>query len=255
MKLFDSHLHLADDLLFPTWESILGRAFEAGIDKLLVVTTNVQEMERAFLMREKYPEHLFVAASITPHEAHTAPKEEIETIFAAARKGDLDALGETGLEYFYLKETAAQQLNLLHRSLQLATELNLPVIFHCREAFQDLYPVLDQYKPRGILHCFTGTSQEAQETLKRGLYISFSGIATYKKSEALRETARHIPLDKLLIETDAPFLAPQAHRGKTNEPAFLTNTLAILSESLQLPPETLAQTTYNNCLRLLNNAQ
>lgn len=251
LKLFDSHLHLADDLLYPQWEAILHRAFEAGVDKLLVITTNVQEMERALLMREKYRAHLFVAASITPHEAHTAAKEEVETIFAAARRGDLDALGETGLEYFYLKETSNQQLDLLERSLQVAQEADLPVVFHCREAFADLYPLLDKYKPKGILHCFTGTTEEAKEVLKRGLYVSLSGIATYKKSQELRETAKSIPLDQLLIETDAPFLAPQAHRGKTNEPAFIVNTLSVLSECLQVPPGQLAETTYNNCLKLL----
>ena len=246
-KLFDSHLHLADDLLYPQWEAILHRAFEACVDKLLVVTTNVQEMERALLMREKYRAHLFVAASITPHEAHTAAKEEVETIFAAAKRGDLDALGETGLEYFYLKETAGPQLDLLERSLQVAQEADLPVIFHCREAFADLYPLLDKYKPKG-------TTDEVKEVLKRGLYISLSGIVTYKKSQELRETAKLIPLDQLLIETDAPFLAPQAHRGKTNEPAFIVNTLSVLSECLQVPPEQLAEATYNNCLKLLSNA-
>ena len=206
LKLFDSHLHLADDLLYPQWEAILHRAFEAGVDKLLVITTNVQEMERALLMREKYRAHLFVAASTTPHEAHTAAKEEVETIFAAAKRGDLDALGETGLEYFYLKETSNQQLDLLERSLQVAQEADLPVVFHCREAFADLYPLLDKYKPKGILHCFTGTTEEAKEVLKRGLYVSLSGIATYKKSQELRETALCIPLDQFLLRQTPLFL-------------------------------------------------
>ncbi len=250
-KLFDSHLHLADERLFPEWEAIFHRALEVGVEKFLVIATNPDEMEKALEMREKYKQNIFVAASITPHEAHTASKEDVEAIFSAAKEGLLDALGETGLEYHYLKETAAQQLDLLERSLELARALDLPVVFHCREAFSDLYPLLDKYQPRGILHCFTGTTEEAQQILKRDLYISFSGIATHSKSDALRETARHVPLEKLLIETDAPYLAPQAYRGKTNEPAFILNTLDILASALGVSSESLAQQTYQNGLKLL----
>lgn len=249
-KLFDSHLHLADEKLYPEWEKLFQNALDAGVEKFLVVATNPDEMEKAIGMKKKYPQHFFVAASITPHEAHTASKEEVEVIFTAAKEGKLDALGETGLEYYYLKETASQQLELLERSLQLATSLDLPVIFHCREAFTDLYPLLDKYRPRGILHCFTGTTEEVQEVLKRNLFVSFSGIVTYKKSEALRETAQHVPLERLLIETDAPYLAPQAFRGKTNEPAFIKNTLEVLAEALSVSSDTLASQTYNNALSL-----
>jgi len=251
IKIFDSHIHLADEQLLPSWEELFLRALEAGVEKFLIITTNPEEMEQAFLMREKYRNHLFVAASITPHEAHTASKEAIEVIFQAAKEGKLDALGETGLEYYYLKETAKTQLALLERSLELATSLDLPVVFHCREAFQDLYPLLDKYRPRGILHCFTGTTEEASEVVKRGLYVSFSGIVTYKKSEALRETAKTVPLDRLLIETDAPYLAPQAYRGKMNEPAYIVNTAEVLAATLGLSTELLIHQTYQNAKTLL----
>ena len=134
--------------------------------------------------------------------------------------------------------------------LKIATELDLPVVFHCREGFKDLFPLLKTYKPRGILHCFTGTGEEAKEVVDLGLHISLSGILTYPKSQQLRDIAKAIPLDRLLIETDAPFLAPQSKRGKTNEPLFIQETLKILADTLGLPAEKVAEETYKNTLQL-----
>ena len=251
MEIFDSHLHLADDLLFPEWEAILNRALHQGIKKLLVITTNPLEMTRALKMKELYPEHLYVAASTTPHEAHLVSESDILEIEAAAKEGLLDALGETGLEYHYLKETKETQIALLKRTLTLASELKLPVVFHCREAFDDLFPILEEFRPNGVLHCFTGTKEEASKVIEHGLFLSLSGIITYPKSTLLRDAIKDLPLESLLIETDAPFLAPQSKRGKQNEPLFILETLQILADTLKLSPQELALQTYKNALAFL----
>jgi TatD DNase family protein len=252
VKIFDSHVHLADDLLFPNWEKILQRALDGGVDKFLVIATNPVEMERGLVMKQRYPDHVYLSASITPHEAHTVTKEDVDAIFHSAREGHLDALGETGLEYFYLKETKEAQLDLLEKTLSLAKEFDLPVVFHCREAFEDLFPLLKKYQPRGVLHCFTGTKEEAKGVIDHGLYLSFSGILTYKKSGSLRDIAPNLPFDKILIETDAPFLAPQSKRGKQNEPLFIQETLSVLSDTLQKDQNLVAEQTYDNALQFLN---
>jgi len=171
----------------------------------------------------------------------------------AAKAKKLVAIGETGLDYHYQHSDRKVQQKFLVRYLHLAAELSLPVIFHCREAFSDLFAIVDAEYPRkapAVLHCFTGNRQEAEGVLARGWYLSISGIVTFKKSEELRLVARDVPLEQLLIETDAPFLAPQSQRGRINEPAFLGETAACLALSRNIPVEEIARATRENSKRL-----
>ena len=169
----------------------------------------------------------------------------------------LCAIGETGLDYYYEHSNRCLQQEFLIRYLRLATECQLPVIFHCRDAFADLFAIADREKlgSRAILHCFTGTAQEAKEVVKRGWMISFSGIVTFRKSEALRETAKSIPLEHLLIETDTPYLAPQSHRGQMNEPSFVVETAACLAALQGISLEALSEVLKNNVQRLFGVAK
>ena len=173
----------------------------------------------------------------------------------SARKGFLKAVGETGLDYHYTHSARDIQRQFLRRYLQLALECDLPVIIHCREAFSDLFHVLDEdyvvngKHASGVLHCFTGTMQEAEKVIERGWMLSLSGIVTFKKSTELQQVAREVPLEQLLIETDTPYLAPQKHRGKPNEPAFLVETAAFIAELKQIPIEELAKATSDNARR------
>ena len=162
-------------------------------------------------------------------------------------------VGETGLDYHYAHSPKEVQQRFLKKYLLLAAETGLPVIFHCREAFTDLFALVDAEYPKkapAILHCFTGTLEEAEKVLERGWYLSLSGIVTFKKSEALREVAKRVPLSQLLIETDAPYLAPHSRRGKPNEPSFLVETAACIAQAKGVPVEEIALASASNAKKL-----
>lgn len=254
MKLVDSHAHLASDPLYAEVDALIFRAKEAGVKAVVNICTDKKTLERGFLLQEKYPGYIFLAASTTPHDAHIEGDVVFSIMAQAARERKLIAIGETGLEYHYYSETKEIQKALLIRYLHLAIECTLPVVIHCRDAFQDLIEIIDrEYQGyHGVLHCFTGNEQEAQALLERGWFLSFSGIVTYKKSEELREVIRKVPLDRLLIETDAPYLSPQKKRGETNEPAFLVHTAHVIADALNIPLEQLARQTVANASRLFN---
>ena len=165
-----------------------------------------------------------------------------------ARNGDLVAVGETGLDYHYTHSKRETQQQFLRRYLALALECNLPVIIHCREAFADLFAILDDAygSSKGVLHCFTGTCDEARAVIARGWCLSLSGIVTFKKSEQLRAVAKETPLTQLLIETDTPYLAPQSRRGQPNEPAYLEETAQMIADIKGIPLKEVAEQTRHN---------
>lgn len=247
MRLIDSHAHLTGDELYPDVDSILQRAFDAGVESIINICTDVKTLERGVELRKRYPQ-VYNAASTTPHDAVTEGDLYFSTMEAAARRGDLVAVGETGLEYFHFPETKEVQKTLFVRYLQLAIETSLPVIIHCRDAFEDFFKIIDDVYPNrpGVLHCFTGTEQEAQQLMERGWYLSLSGIVTFKKSEELRRVAKNIPLDRLLVETDSPYLAPQSRRGKQNEPAYIFETARCVADVRGISVETLVEATNSN---------
>lgn len=243
----DSHAHLSTPSLQPHLQEMLIRAANVGVEAIINVCTSPSELESALTLRTQFP-CLYVAGSTTPHDAEKNGEEDFEAFASQARKNQLIAVGETGLDYYYYKETAEKQKVLLRRYLALALEMSLPVIIHCRDAFSDLIEILDEsYKNSpGVLHCFTGTLEEARQLIERGWFISFSGIVTFKKSEALREVARFVPLDRLLIETDTPYLAPHSKRGACNEPSFLPETALCLAETKKISTEHLSKATCDN---------
>lgn len=253
----DSHAHLTSDTLYPDVEQILARAKAAGIAAIIDIATEERELQRSLALQKKHP-LLFTAAGVHPHDAHQA--EELTPIFAeAARKKQLIAIGETGLDYHYKHSTPEQQQRSLRQHLRLALECQIPVIIHCREAFADFFHILDDtYRTPaghwgpGVLHCFTGTQQEAQEVLRRGWYLSFSGILSFKKSIELQEVAKTTPLDRILIETDAPFLAPQSKRGQRNEPTYVVEVAQKLADLHGIHLETVAKKTYTNAKTLFS---
>jgi TatD DNase family protein len=216
----DSHAHLASDELYQDIEGLIARAQAAGVDRIVNICTDKETLVRGLRMAEKYP-CLMTTASVTPHDVAKIGESDWEEIAVAARGGRLVAIGETGLDYHYTHSPKEIQIDFLRRYLRLAKECHLPVVIHCRDAFADFFQILDEeyVGGKGVLHCFTGTLDEAKEVVKRGFYLSLSGIVTFKKSVALQEVAAFVPLENLLIETDAPYLAPQSKRGKMNEPA------------------------------------
>jgi TatD DNase family protein len=254
MRFFDSHAHLSSIELLDQIDAIMLRAKIAGVQKIINICTDPQSLSEGIKLSEKYPQ-ILNAGSTTPHDVEADGEKYFDLFAKAAKKGKLVAVGETGLEYYHPGLDRDLQKRFLRKYLHLALETHLPVIFHCREAFADLFSITDtEYKQKApaILHCFTGTIQEAEEVLKRGWHLSLSGIVTFRKSEQLREVAKIVPLDQLLIETDAPYLAPQSKRGKQNEPAFITETAQYIAEAKGLSLEKIAEASFENAMRIFN---
>lgn len=249
--MLDTHAHLTSSQLLPSLDAILGRARTAGLAKIVNICTDAKSLEEGLLLHQREP-WIVNAGATTPHDV----KEEGEknfTLFAqAAQTSQLIAIGETGLDYHYEHSPRNLQREFLERYLLLAAECSLPVLFHCRDAFADLFQITKKIVPQAaIMHCFTGTLPEAQEGVERGWLISFSGILTFKKSAELRAVAREIPLSQIVLETDAPYLAPQSYRGQLNEPAFITETAACLAEIKNVTLEEVIRVTSENSARIL----
>lgn len=251
----DSHAHLTSEELYPRASEILTRAKQAGISSIINICTDPTNLTQAINLKTQYP-WIYNAAATHPHDAGTIHSEFFKLVKTHAIAGDLIAIGETGLDYHYNNSDRPSQHAALREHFHLALECSLPIIIHCREAFTDFFSILDADYTRngvhapGVLHCFTGTTAEAEETLKRGFYLSISGIVTFKKSEELRQIAKITPLDRLLIETDAPYLAPQSHRGKTNEPSFVIETASAIAYAKGISIEEVAYATTENAKRL-----
>lgn len=246
--LTDSHAHLTSSELYTSVNEVLERAWRADVRHILNICTDLESLERGIELA-KTNSWIANAAATHPHDVAEKGEREFEAI--KSKVSFLKAIGETGLDYHYDHSPRELQKEFLTRYLKLALEVDLPVVIHCREAFADFFTILDQVgNTKGALHCFTGTKEEAEEVLKRGFYLSLSGIVTYKKSIALQEVAATVPLDKLLIETDAPFLAPRSYRGKSNEPAYLVDTAQFISELRHIPYQTLTQATSANAEKL-----
>lgn len=248
----DSHAHLTSPELYPQIDEVLLNAQKAGIGKIVNICTEKAEVEKGLELAAKYP-WVTQAAAVHPHDVEKEGQPYFDFVQQCAEQKKLVAIGETGLDYYYMRAPREVQQEFFKKHLQLAIKHHLPVIIHCRDAFTDLFPILDsdhkQQSPL-ILHCFTGTLVDARHVLDRGGYISFSGVVTFKKSEALREVIKIVPLDKLLIETDAPYLAPQSHRGKINQPAFIVETAEMVAVMKGVSPQEIALTTTRNASHL-----
>jgi TatD DNase family protein len=249
----DSHAHLTGQELQKDVDALLLRAREAQVEIVVNICTDLDSLQRGLQIRKKNP-LVFLAAATTPHDVEKEGESFFPEVQRAAQNGDLVAIGETGLDYYYEHSPKNLQKKFLSRYFSLADQWNLPIIFHCRDAFQDLFEMADaeyENKP-AVLHCFTGTQEEARGVLDRGWYISFSGIVTFKKSESLREILKYVPEDRLLIETDSPYLSPQSKRGKANEPAFIVETAEMIAKVRGISLEQIAKSTRENAYKFFS---
>lgn len=246
--LIDSHAHItAEQFLEEERGEILQHASNQGVQAILNIATNVLELEQSIVLSPPPTLQLLRAAATTPHEA-SFEDPFYAIVEEAVLSGKLDAIGETGLDYYYEHSPRDAQAVCLERYLALATKAAKPLVIHCRNAFQDLFSI---FKRKGgaaktILHCFTGTLEEAKELIDLGFLISFSGIITYPKSLALQEIVKQIPLDSFLVETDSPYLAPQGFRGKRCEPALIKNTYACIAALRGIDQMVLEESVKNN---------
>jgi TatD DNase family protein len=253
---FDTHVHFDDFVKDGSLEAALERAELSDVWKMIAVGGSPEANDIAQRMAEAFPKRIFAAAGYDRHLA--GEPVDITALRELAAKPSTVAIGETGLDYFYEPEKADAQKKLFFQCLETANAVSKPVIVHTRDADSDTLSVLTDFSNHwkgdparvGVIHCFTRDQKMAKALLDLGFYISFSGIVTFASAEALREVAKFVPDDRMLIETDSPYLAPVPHRGKRCEPAFVADTAKRLAELRDVAVESLAQTTMNNAIRL-----
>jgi TatD DNase family protein len=254
MELFDTHTHLDDERFHGDVSGVIQRAREAAVTAILTVGTTRVSSEMSVGIARQFPQVL-AAVGIQPNYGHAATPDDWDRIVELARDPQVRAIGETGLDAYWDYTPLDTQRRLFDAHLRLAQETGLPVIVHmrdCGEATVNMLREACERGPlRGVMHSFTGTAAIAEQCLALGLHISFAGMVTFKKSDALREIARTIPEDRLLIETDSPYLAPHPHRGqRPNEPALLVHTAQCLADVRGVTRDALAATTRANARRL-----
>lgn len=252
VQLFDSHAHLTYDALFHP--EVLMRAVQSSVTSILNIAVDEKSFERGFQLHQYAPPSLslYHAAATTPHELTGPDDPFFSTVALAVQQKKLTAIGETGLDFYRNPSEKSHQEAVFLRYAQLAVDAHLPLIIHCRQAFDTLFPILRTFGPslKGVIHCFTGTKEEAKTLLDLGWPLSISGIVTFSKSESLQEIVRFLPIDRMLVETDAPYLAPGPKRGQTNEPAFLTHTVEAVASIKGVSFEEVAHTTFANATDL-----
>jgi TatD DNase family protein len=246
--LVDSHAHLTFSDTFDI-EALLTNAKRAKVNKIINICTDTLSFERGEKVANLHP-WIYNAAALSPHDVE---KKEAENFFKqvelAAKAKKIVAVGETGLDYYYHKRSQELQKEYFIRHIELAKKYSLPLIIHCREAFVDLFEISAKYLPfPALLHCFTGSLDEAIKATNLGWFISISGILTFPKSQELRSVVEKIPLEKMMIETDSPFLAPQKYRGKSNQPAFVIEIAQKIAELKNCPVEKVIEVTAENAI-------
>ncbi len=248
----DTHAHLEMEAFDRDREAVLERARMAGLTAIVTVGTTLPDCEKAVALAGRYAP-VYAAVGIHPHEVKEIDPSAYDTLRRFAREKKVVAIGEIGLDFFYDNSPRDVQLRCFAEQLDLAEELDLPVIIHDRDAHAETLGLLRERKGRlrGVLHCFSGDAAMARECIALGFHLSVAGPVTYPKADQLRRTVREIPLERLLIETDAPYLAPQPYRGKRNEPAYVIETARCLAKIREMPAEELMRLTAANARQLL----
>jgi TatD DNase family protein len=247
--LIDTHSHIHFDEFRNELDDVLTRAHTAGVEKILCVGTNETDSAEAIAVAKAY-EHIWATVGLHPHEADSG-YEALEEVERLAHMEKVVAIGECGLDNFRSQTTPEDQERALRFQIELGLELGLPMVFHVRDAFDDFFRILDDYEGvRGLVHCFTAGVAELEGSLKRGLYIALNGIMTFTKDDAQLEAAKRVPLDRLVLETDCPFLSPAPLRGRRNEPANIALTAKFLADLRGQSLEDLEAATSKNAENL-----
>ena len=248
MNFVDTHVHLH----FPEFQSdcdgVVKRAREAGVRFFVNVGTDLESSRKSIALAEHY-DYVYATVGIHPHDVKDATPEDMCQLAGLAKHPKVVAIGEVGLDFYRNLSPEPIQRKLIVQFFDMAKQANLPLVLHIREAYEAMIELLKtHFKPpvRAVSHCFAGTCEVMKKLLRLGLFISFAGPVTYKKNDGLREAVRACPEDRILIETDAPFLAPQSHRGKRNEPAFMMETARWVADLKGISLEKLGETVLKN---------
>ncbi len=255
MTLVDSHCHLDDEQFSNDRDAAIERALEAGVGHMVAIGTGdgPPDLEAGIRLAEKYGP-LYATVGVHPHSAAQAEESTAKRLRELLKHPKVLALGEIGLDYHYNFSPPERQREVFRQQLEVAREAAKPIVIHTREAWDDTWSILDQYwVPSGlpgIMHCFSGGPEEAARAIAMGFYLSFAGVVTYPKATAIQEAAKQAPIDRILVETDAPYLAPVPRRGKRNEPAFVVHTARKIAELRGEASESIAAATTRNWRRL-----
>jgi TatD DNase family protein len=257
VRLVDSHCHLNYEGLAERQEEVLENARNRGVIGFLNISTKQREWGDVIAVADRNAD-VWATVGVHPHEADAHPDLGASALVAGADHPRVIAIGECGLDYYYDKSDRRAQRERFQAHIDAARQTGLPLVVHTRDAEEDTAEILGRAVRggglTGVLHCFTGSARLAQQALELGFYISLSGIVTFKNAADLQETAKAVPADRLLVETDAPFLAPVPNRGKTCEPAFVADTAAFVASLRGDEPDALAESTTANFFRLFNKA-
>ena len=251
--LVDSHCHLDFSDFDGERAELVARAADAGVELMVTISTHIRKFDRIRAIAEEF-DNVYCSVGTHPHNAGTERGIPVEEIVRLAAHPKVVAIGEAGLDYFYDKAPRDAQAEGLRIHIEAARQTGLPLVIHSRDADDDMAAILREEMGKGafpaLLHCFSSGRELAMTGVELGLYVSFSGILTFKRSEELRDIARDLPAGRLLVETDAPFLAPQPKRGKRNEPAYTAMTAAVLAETRGVSYEEICRQTTENFFRL-----
>ena len=257
VSLVDSHCHLDFDDFGSDMEAVLARAKENGVERMLTICTRVTKFDQVLAIAAAH-DNIRFTVGIHPHEAEHEPDVDVARLVELAKHPKVVGIGEAGLDYFYDKSPRERQQQVFATHIEASRVSGLPIVVHSRDADEDTVRLLQDGARKGgltgVIHCFTSTQYLADAALEMGFYISLSGIVTFKSAGALRDVAKSIPHDRLLVETDSPYLAPIPMRGKRNEPSFVRHTASYVADFLGLSLPDLAQTTTANFDRLFAKA-
>ena len=251
MRIYDSHAHLNDPQFKKDLEEVLFRAKQSGVERIFIPGYDIKSSSRAVELAKSL--NFKASAGVHPHDAKNFNSETLKKLEQLVSSPHITAIGEIGLDFYKMYSPKEAQIRVFRSQLEIAVKFRLPVILHVRDAFEDVFRILSEYNnelPGGIFHCFSGGSDEAEEVLKfKNFYISFAGSITYRNSKAKR-AINTVPLDRMLVETDSPYLTPSKVKGR-NEPAYIVYTLKVISKILNIPLQIVAEKTYNNAVKIL----
>ncbi len=260
LNVIDTHAHLDMPEFDSDRDIVISRAFENGVTLINTIGINLPSCQRAIGLAEKYP-GIIASVGFHPQESDGVDKADVGILAQLAQHPRVVAIGEMGLDYYRLKSSREKQIEVLKWQLKLAEEVNKPIIIHCREAQEDMLKIIRSWvgtdptplrRPRGVLHCFSGDLETAEQYISMGFFIALGAYIGYPSSGRLRDTIKNISSNYLVVETDSPFLPPQKYRGQRNEPFYSTITLGVLAEIQGLSSEEMAMKTTSNARRLFN---
>lgn len=247
----DTHVHLNADQYEEDVEKVIGNALDAGVEKMVVIGFDTKTIKKAIALAETYP-FIYAVVGWHPVDAIDCTEEDLQWIENLAAHPKVVAIGETGLDYYWDKSPKDVQQELFRKQIRLAKKVNLPIVIHNRDATGDVIAILkeeDAAAVGGIMHCFGGSVETARECINMNFMISLGGPVTFKNAKTPKEVAKEIPLEHLLIETDAPYLAPHPYRGKRNEPAYVTLVAEEIARLKEIPVEEVAKQTTRNAIQ------